>query len=38
MTKKKRILVGVTLGLALVAGGVGYSRWQAAQDSQRCKH
>ena len=32
MTKKKRILVGLALGLALVAGGVGYSKWQTAQD------
>lgn len=32
MTKNKRILVGFTLGLALVAGGVGYSKWQTAQD------
>ena len=32
MTKNKRILVGFALGLALVAGGVGYSKWQTAQD------
>ena len=32
MTKKKRILAGFALGLALVAGGVGYSKWQTAQD------
>ncbi len=32
MTKKKRILVGFALGLALVTGGVGYSKWQTAQD------
>ena len=32
MTKKKRILVGFALGLVLVAGGVGYSKWQTAQD------
>ena len=32
MTKKKRILVGIALGLALVVGGVGYSKWQTAQD------
>lgn len=24
--------VGFALGLALVAGGVGYSKWQTAQD------
>lgn len=32
MTKNKRILAGLALGLALVAGGVGYSKWQTAQD------
>lgn len=30
MTKKKRILVGFALGLALVAGGVGYSKSKTA--------
>ena len=32
MTTKKRILAGLALGLALVAGGVGYAKWQTAQD------